>query len=196
MPVSSTSRAEGESSDNNNNNNSVTLKIMYFNARSLLPKLDELMVLADDSNPDVICITETWLSGEISDNELSIVGYLLYRRDRDRHGGGVLLYVRESIQVKLPPQCPDLELLTLSLYKGNNRICLAVFYHPPSTPTLVFSQVSAYFDNLCITQFSNFIFLGDFNVNVRDPTHHWNLNDIMSLYFTVSSCRWFYAYSS
>ena len=127
MPVSPTGRAEGESSDNNNNNNRCTLKIMYFNARSLLPKLDELMVLAEDSNPDVIYITETWLSGEISDNELSIVGYLLYRRDRDRHGGGVLLYVRESIQVKSPPQCPDLELLTLSLYKGNNRICLAVF---------------------------------------------------------------------
>ena len=108
MPVSSTSRAEGESSDNNNNNNSGTLKMMYFNARSLLPKLDELMVFAEDSNPDVICITETWLSGEISDNELSIVGYLLYRRDRDRHGGGALLYVSESIQVKSPPQCPDL----------------------------------------------------------------------------------------
>ena len=59
MPVSPTGCAEGESSDNNNNNNSGTLKIMYFNARSPLPKLDELMVLDEDSNPDVICITET-----------------------------------------------------------------------------------------------------------------------------------------
>ncbi len=157
---------------------------MYFNARSLLPKIDELVVLADDGNPDVICITDTWLSGEICDTELSIDGYFLYRRDRDRHGGGVLLYVKESIEVKALPQCPDLELITLSLYKDNNRICISVFYRPPSTSANVFSQVSAYFDNLCITQFSNFIFLGDFNVNFKDPTHpcYKSLSDIMSLY--------------
>ncbi len=151
---------EGESS--NGGDSATFLKIMYFNARSHLPKLDELRVLAEDSNPDVICITESWLSGEICDNELSIVGYFLYRRDRDRHGGGVLLHTKKSIQVKSLPQSPDLELLTLSLYKDNNRIGLAVFYCPPSTSVDVFSKVSAYFDKLCITQFTKLYFLRRF----------------------------------
>jgi len=31
--------------------------VFFFNARSILPKLDELKVLAEDNNPDVICIT-------------------------------------------------------------------------------------------------------------------------------------------
>jgi len=37
------------------------LIILYFNARGL----DELIILTEDRNPDVICITETWLSREI-----------------------------------------------------------------------------------------------------------------------------------
>jgi len=46
--VSSTVCVEGESS----NSNSKCFNILYFNARSILPKLDELKVLAEDNNPD------------------------------------------------------------------------------------------------------------------------------------------------
>ena len=37
------------------------LKILYYNynARSLLPKFDELLILADSHKPDIICITES-----------------------------------------------------------------------------------------------------------------------------------------
>jgi hypothetical protein len=131
---------------------------MYFSARSILPKSDELRILVEDNNPDVICITESWLSQETCNAEISIPGFLLYRHDRDRHGGGILMYVKECIQVKTLPHCPDLELLALSLYNGNSRVCLLLFYRPPSSSVEIFSQVSAYFDSLCITQFSNFIF--------------------------------------
>ena len=51
------------------------LKILYYNARSLLPKFDELLILADSHNPDVICITESWLSVDIQDSEILIPGY-------------------------------------------------------------------------------------------------------------------------
>ena len=33
--------------------------VVYYNARSLLPKLDELCVLAETINPDIICIVES-----------------------------------------------------------------------------------------------------------------------------------------
>ena len=44
-------------------------------------------------NTDCICIVETWLNGDILDNELCIEGYDIIRLDRNRHGGGVLIYV-------------------------------------------------------------------------------------------------------
>ena len=75
------------------------LKILYYNARSLLPKLDDLKVLSETQFPDIICVVETWLSSDISDSELEITNYQIFRRDRDRHGGGVLMYVHSSFAV-------------------------------------------------------------------------------------------------
>ena len=50
------------------------LRFYTLNARSILPKLDELKIITENSNPDVVCIRETWLSQEISDGEMSIPG--------------------------------------------------------------------------------------------------------------------------
>ena len=66
---------------------------MYYNARSLLPKLEELKCKVVNESPDVICIVETWLSSEILDNEIAISDYQIFRRDRDRHGGGVMIFM-------------------------------------------------------------------------------------------------------
>lgn len=77
---------------------------MYFmiNARSLPPKIDELHALVTVEQPQVICIVESWLADDIADNEISIVGYQVFRLDRNRQGGGVLTYVHDSI---VPTTC-------------------------------------------------------------------------------------------
>ena len=64
------------------------LNVMYFNAQSLLPKMDKLRALVDTQRPHIVCILETWLSSEISDNELSLEGYQVLHLDRNRHGWG------------------------------------------------------------------------------------------------------------
>ena len=46
------------------------LSIVYFNACSLVPKLDELCVLIETYKPHIICIVETWLCSDITDNEV------------------------------------------------------------------------------------------------------------------------------
>ena len=45
------------------------MNIMYFNAQSLLPKMDKLRALVDAQKPHIVCIVETWLSPTIYDNE-------------------------------------------------------------------------------------------------------------------------------
>ena len=47
--------------------------------------------------PDIM---ETWLSGEIFSSELNIRNYQIVRKDRNRHGGGVLFYVSSQFCVK------------------------------------------------------------------------------------------------
>ena len=61
--------------------------------------MDQLELWADDLKPDVIGVTETWADDGILDSELMLNGYDLFRRDRPvaRNGGGVLLYIRSSL---------------------------------------------------------------------------------------------------
>ena len=54
------------------------LRILYYNARSLLPKLDELHALITIKNTHIVCIVETWLSSDILHNELQLPGYQVH----------------------------------------------------------------------------------------------------------------------
>ena len=52
-----------------------------------------------DIDPRVIGITESWANKYIVDAELALRGYVMNRKDRrERRGGGVILYIKESIQ--------------------------------------------------------------------------------------------------
>ena len=58
----------------------------------MLPKFDELVATCSASHPDIV---ETWLSVDILDSEVFIPNVV--RLDRNRHSGGVLVYVHSSI---------------------------------------------------------------------------------------------------
>jgi len=71
-----------------------------MNARSLVSKMDELLILVEVYKPHIIGITESWGNSDITDSELSITGFNLFRRDRPttHKGGGVLLYVSDELE--------------------------------------------------------------------------------------------------
>ena len=70
-------------------NDAKGLRAFHINIRSLRNKMDELRLFCDKFKPHVLSLNETWLDDSFSDVELSLPGYQLMRRDRDRHGGGI-----------------------------------------------------------------------------------------------------------
>lgn len=74
------------------------LGFLHVNARSILPKLDQLKVWVESSNPDVLVITETWLRNSIPYPDLYLSGYNLFRQDRSSKGGGVAIFTKEYLQ--------------------------------------------------------------------------------------------------
>ena len=50
---------------------------------------------------DILGLNETRLDETISNSEISIDKYTLVRNDRTRHGGGVAMYIRNSINFNL-----------------------------------------------------------------------------------------------
>ena len=65
------------------------LKFLHLNVCSLLPKVEEIRLLFGHYKGfGLISVTETHLSFNVSDREISINGYTLYRRDRQSHSKG------------------------------------------------------------------------------------------------------------
>ena len=104
------------------------LQVLYYNARSLIPKLDELRANVASLKPHVVCVVETWLSGDISDHELSLFDYQLQRLDRNRHGGGILIYVHNSLSFKVLLQGGPHSLEFLALFQQKTIIVILSGY--------------------------------------------------------------------
>ena len=57
-----------------------------------------------ENNVDILGITESWMHEGVNDAEVSMIGYRMFRKDREIdsaegkcRGGGVLLYIREDM---------------------------------------------------------------------------------------------------
>ena len=59
--------------------------------------IEELKIFVKNQNFDLLTINETRLDYTIDNNEVDISGYNLIRKDRNRNGGGVAIYVRDTI---------------------------------------------------------------------------------------------------
>lgn len=71
------------------------LHFIHCNARSLLPKLSEIKLLAIKIRVAIIALTETWLDSSITNSEMDIDNYCLVRSDRNRNGEVFFLYIRK-----------------------------------------------------------------------------------------------------
>ena len=66
-----------------------------------MPHLDELRVFISDNKPHIIGITETKIDSTIQNIDIEIDDNVIERNDRAKHGGGVALYMRKSINYRL-----------------------------------------------------------------------------------------------
>ena len=75
-------------------------KMACLNITSLSKHIDELRVLLQNNSLDLSAISEMRLNETVADNEISISGYDIIRRDRSLNGrnrGGVCFYLHSNI---------------------------------------------------------------------------------------------------
>ena len=115
---------------------------------------------------------ETWLDGDITDSEIAVPDYIVTRLDRNRHGG-LAFYVKSCLYSQVLLQHPfDLEFLLFSTSNANflYKVHVGLFYRPLVPPVFLWILHSSLQDaNVC--NFSNFVLLGDFNINYNNPSH-------------------------
>ena len=72
--------------------------LLLTNINRILNKFDELTIIVHNLKPDIIAITETWLSDDILDSVCSLPHYTIIRKDRQTGlGGGVMFYIHNSL---------------------------------------------------------------------------------------------------
>ena len=64
------------------NTSKAEIKCVCLNARSIINKKNELNIMVDDIKPHIIGITESWAHKDITDAELGLEGYVMFRKDR------------------------------------------------------------------------------------------------------------------
>ena len=92
--------------------------------------------MVDDIDPHIIGITESWANIDIIDAELGLTGYVRFRRDQiGRRGGGVILYVKQSIQayeIKLESEADYDEAVWYKIVSGNSKLTIGLLYRSPN----------------------------------------------------------------
>ena len=106
----------------------------HININSILPKIDELRLIASEIKCVVISISETKLDETIQDEEINIQGYNLIRNDRNRNGGGVACSIRNDIHFNIREEFIDeMESIFFNILLPKSKpILVGVLYRPPN----------------------------------------------------------------
>jgi exonuclease III len=142
-----------------------------LNITSLLKHLDELKILLNYNPIDVLAINETRLDSSITDCEVFIPGYEIFRRDRNtngRHGGGVCFYVQTSINCtpRHDLNFKDLENLCIEIRKPRSKpFLVASWYRPPDSSVDKFNCFEALVGKMDAESLEYYI-MGDMNANL------------------------------
>ena len=124
--------------------------IAHLHIHFLQNKFESLAKLVQ-GKIDILIISETKIDESFTSNQFMIDGYSTpFREDRNSHGGGVLIYVREDIpfkRIKTDKTSGDIEGIFIELNISNNKWFLMGGYNPNNqSTTYFFSHVSKVID--------------------------------------------------
>ncbi len=146
------------------------LHFIHLNARSLLPKISELKIVAQRTTAAVISISETWLDETITNQEIQIDNYSVVRSDRSRNGGGVCMFIRNDIAFSILEdlKIEDMESIFVEILLPKTKpIVIGTCYRPPKqTCFLDLLQQTLNKIRPDLEQ----IILGDFNIDLKIST--------------------------
>ena len=178
--------------------------MFHLNIRSINKNIDNLNYLLanPENNPDIILISETWLSPSAKLSKLSnikINNYTFISQPRSwSRGGGVGMFIRSSLSYTIFTNFnnlhPHFEQLTIKLKSSslaaNTNCIIAVLYRPPNFDSELWnSNFEKYYTTLLSNNCDNIILTGDLNYNLLDNSNPntKNFNNIMNI-FDLTQC--------
>ena len=122
---------------------------------------------------DIFLTSESKLDNTFPINQFSMRVYKVFRRDRNRFGGGLILYVNKNIPCKPltdHPVFPDPELMAFEIHQSKRKWLLLEIYKPPSQNDIEFLNRISLIIDYYLRTYENILAAGDFNLSI-DNTH-------------------------
>ena len=136
---------------------------------------------------DILTLNETRLDDSIPNSEIKISGYDIVRRDRNRNGGGVAMYIRSCITFTnrndLVPE--SLEQICVEINKPKSKpFLVSSWYRPPNSKIEIFNFFEELLKLVDIED-KELITTGDLNCDLLQPDKNAStarLLDIFNIY--------------
>ena len=151
--------------------NSEKVIIGNLNINSLPNKFDQLKETVL-KYVDVLVLTETKLDDSFPKVQFLVDGFSEpYRYDRNRNGGGIMIYIRDNIPSKLLEKNKfhdDMKGLFVELNFRKVKWLLVGTYHPPlQNDIYYFNQLDKAIDTY--NNYEKVLLIGDFNAETTEP---------------------------
>ena len=107
--------------------------MFHLNMSSLQNKFDELKLLNDKMKSQIIFLSEKKIDISYPNSQFTLTGYNMYRKDREKGGGGMIAYFDSSLpskDLKVTKRYKTLEILAVEASLGNNEVIFLGIYRP------------------------------------------------------------------
>ena len=145
--------------------------IAHLNINSISNKFEPLVSMVKDSL-DLLVVTESKLDDTFPHDQFQIEGFSRpIRLDRDRNGGGVIIFIRDGLTCReLKPRLlyPEVECTLLEISIRQCKWLVVVGYNPQK------ENIDNFLDKLgrevdkCLSKYENLLMLGDWNSAVTE----------------------------
>ena len=145
-------------------------------------KRSEISGLIDSQNPHILALTEFGASAGVSDGELGIEGYSLYRGDHSSGGGGLgkgaALYIKDTLNHSACPMFDKVEFDCSSwstIRLSDNKWLLVGVVYSPSSPETNNQRMLQILRVASAANYDYLLICGDFNL----PKIDWDGNQCL-----------------
>ena len=145
---------------NNSPPTKTNISIHHLNCKGLVSKLQEIKTYVNNSEPDIVCLSETWLTK----NEPKLKNYQSFWKNRQRIGGGLGIFIVNSITARhfnlIAYNNGLLEFLGIEIFTYRyNWIKILCLYNPCKNVT--YSEMMHYINQLG----NSYVIMGDMNAH-------------------------------
>ena len=154
----------------------------HLNINSLQNKFEYLQEIIKNMF-DVFLVSECKLDLPFPDTQFQIASYNMFRKDRNKNGGGLLFYVNQDLNCKIVNTYnfpTDIEILPLELALTNRKWLILGLYKTPSLRSEIFISEVTKALTFYRQNYDNILLMGDFNMT---PENHHLKDSTDSNYF-------------